>query len=205
MATRNGVNWGACASTAQLPNVSGATLQSSALQVGDHAYIGEDVYVCTDVTPGAAQWAQVATTASVADMIATAVAAAVAAITAAMNAALAVATSAAITDPPASSTDHVTIDATLTPRTDYFMAPEGNQTFDPTAAACSQQCNITKTTTSANKITLPAAVGWTYQPAGAANTAFDLPGSGTAVASATHQWTLTVDLPRKIVYVSPAS
>lgn len=111
---------------------------------------------------------------------------------------------ATITDPPAASTGNVTIDATSTPRFDYYMAPAGNQTFDPTAATVSQRVTITKTTTSTNKITLPATALWTYFPSpGTAATALDLPQSATNSATANHQWTLTIDVPNKTVYVAP--
>lgn len=110
-----------------------------------------------------------------------------------------------ITDPAAASTGNVTIDATSNPRPLYYMAPAGNQTFDPTAATVSQTVTIIKTTTSTNKITLPATAAWTYQPAGASNTAFDLPGTATNSATANHIFWLCVDVPNKIVYVSPAA
>lgn len=111
---------------------------------------------------------------------------------------------ATITDPPAASTGNVTVDATSTPRFDYYMAPAGDQTFDPTAATVSQRCTITKTTTSTHKITLPATALWTYFPSpGTANTALDLPQSATNSATANHQWTLTIDVPNKTVYVAP--
>lgn len=49
--------WGAYASTAQLPNVAGATKQSSRLRAGDTAFVTGGVpYYCVTATPGAAAW-----------------------------------------------------------------------------------------------------------------------------------------------------
>jgi hypothetical protein len=49
--------WPNVASAAQLPNVSGATIQDAALEVGDIAFVtGGDMYVCIDDTLGAAVW-----------------------------------------------------------------------------------------------------------------------------------------------------
>ncbi len=65
MAKRSGVNsipfWGSFATAAQLPNVSGATLQSVQVDAGDQAYVSGTAafYVCTTATVGAAVWARV--------------------------------------------------------------------------------------------------------------------------------------------------
>jgi hypothetical protein len=171
-------NWGGFSSTAQLPNSAAALLQSSALLVGDRAYVSNVIYVCTTATQHAAVWQH---TISSTDL------------------------TAEIPDPPAASTGNVVIDATSLPRMFYYMAPSANSTFDPTATLVSQCCTIIKTTVSAFKITLPATPGWTYFPAGAANTALDLPGSDVSSATAYHAWTLVIDFPRKTVSVSPAA
>ena len=42
--------------TTQLPNVSGATIQTGALQVGDLAIVSGTTYVCTTTTIGSAIW-----------------------------------------------------------------------------------------------------------------------------------------------------
>lgn len=52
-------HWGTFASTAQLPNVAGATKQNVNLAVGDIAYVATSLYVCTNATQGAAVWAAV--------------------------------------------------------------------------------------------------------------------------------------------------
>lgn len=66
MATRSQVSshpyWGLYASTAQLPNVSGASVQSANVQQGDTAAVGSSLYVCTTATVGAAVWAEVGST-----------------------------------------------------------------------------------------------------------------------------------------------
>jgi len=50
-------HWGAFASTADLPNVSGSSTQDSALEAGDQAFVtGDTSYNCVDPTPGAAVW-----------------------------------------------------------------------------------------------------------------------------------------------------
>ncbi len=49
--------WGEYVSAAQLPNVAGATFQTSNLFVGAMAFVtGSGQYVCTDATRGAAVW-----------------------------------------------------------------------------------------------------------------------------------------------------
>lgn len=109
-----------------------------------------------------------------------------------------------IGDPPAASTGNVTVDATSTPRARYYMAPAGNQLFDPTAATVSQDITIIKTTNSVNKITLPATALWTYWPNPATvNTALDLVGSNLNSTVATHMWRLIIDVPNKTVHVYP--
>jgi hypothetical protein len=112
---------------------------------------------------------------------------------------------ATIPDPPAASTGNVTCDATATPRGEYYMAPASDQTFDPATATVSQAFLIIKTTTSTHKITLKATAAWTNYPAGAANTAFDLPGSDTNTDVARHVWHIVIDVPNKIVYVFPST
>jgi hypothetical protein len=49
-------NWGAFASTAQLPNVSGATVQSGALAQYDIATVTGTQYICTTPTLSGAVW-----------------------------------------------------------------------------------------------------------------------------------------------------
>jgi hypothetical protein len=66
MATRSGSNsipyWGSYLNAGVLPNCAGAPQQTSALEVGDQAYVpGTNTpYVCTDATQGAAVWVPVA-------------------------------------------------------------------------------------------------------------------------------------------------
>lgn len=113
-----------------------------------------------------------------------------------------------ISDPPAASTGDVVIDATASPRADYYMAPAGDQTFDPTAASVSQAIRITKTSTSTHKLTIKvgagaSVAGFTIKQAATINTNFDLPGSATNSATATSQWSLQIDLPNKTIWVSP--
>lgn len=52
----NSVNQFVVASTAQLPNVSGATIQTGALAVGDQAIVAGTTYYCYDGTIGSAIW-----------------------------------------------------------------------------------------------------------------------------------------------------
>ena len=52
----NATNQFTVASTAQLPNVSGATIQTSALNVGDVAFVSGTAYYCYDATLTAAIW-----------------------------------------------------------------------------------------------------------------------------------------------------
>lgn len=56
---------GAFASRSQLPNVLGASEQTSSLEVGDQASVNGSFYVCTDATLGAAVWSEVASNATV--------------------------------------------------------------------------------------------------------------------------------------------
>lgn len=62
MATRSGSShhsyWSAVADPTELPNVSGATIQDSAVEVGDTCFSISDsiLYVCTTATVGAAVW-----------------------------------------------------------------------------------------------------------------------------------------------------
>lgn len=110
------------------------------------------------------------------------------------------------TNPPPAvgATGNVTIDTI--PKPFYQMAPTANRTFDPTALSTAvlwATVNIIKTTTSTNKITLPAVVGWKYYPTGATNTALDLAESATNSDTANHIWTLVIDTANKIVYVTP--
>lgn len=53
-----GSYWGVYATAGDLPNSSGALVQSPKLEVGDDAYVTKDQirYVCIDATLGAAQW-----------------------------------------------------------------------------------------------------------------------------------------------------
>lgn len=55
--------WGTVASPSQLPNVSGATIQDSDLEVGDTCFsISDSIsYTCTDKTVGAAIWSSTGT------------------------------------------------------------------------------------------------------------------------------------------------
>ena len=49
--------WLEAASLAQLPNVAGSPTQDSSLEIGDLCFvIGDNVYVCTSATLGAATW-----------------------------------------------------------------------------------------------------------------------------------------------------
>ena len=51
--------WPNVASAAQLPNVSGATIQDAALEAGDICYVtGTGLYQCDVATPGGASWSQ---------------------------------------------------------------------------------------------------------------------------------------------------
>ena len=52
-------HFGTFSATAQLPNVVGATVQTSELSVGDLASVAGALYICTDATLGAAVWAAV--------------------------------------------------------------------------------------------------------------------------------------------------
>lgn len=52
-------HFGRYASTAQLPNVAGADVQSSEVALGDLAVVGSTLYLCTTATLGAAVWAAV--------------------------------------------------------------------------------------------------------------------------------------------------
>lgn len=52
--------WGEYDSTAQLPNVSGATEQDTNLNVGDTACVGTEIYVCTVGAVGGAEWKTIA-------------------------------------------------------------------------------------------------------------------------------------------------
>lgn len=55
-----GTHWGTYASTAQLPNVAGATRQNVNVSLGDLAWVtGDGLYVCTDATFGAGVWARI--------------------------------------------------------------------------------------------------------------------------------------------------
>jgi len=50
-------HWGDVASTSQLPNVSGATIQDAAVEIGDTCYVtGDGLYVCDTATVGAGVW-----------------------------------------------------------------------------------------------------------------------------------------------------
>lgn len=50
-------HWGEVASEAELPNVAGADIQKTSVNVGDTATIAGVLYICTDDTLGAAVWA----------------------------------------------------------------------------------------------------------------------------------------------------
>ena len=52
--------WGEWASTAQLPNVSGATVQDSDVRRGDIATVTGELYVCTVPTASGATWKKIA-------------------------------------------------------------------------------------------------------------------------------------------------
>jgi hypothetical protein len=52
--------WESVVSTAELPNVSGAVVQSYQLTIGDLCVAASELYVCTTSTEGAAAWAKVA-------------------------------------------------------------------------------------------------------------------------------------------------
>jgi hypothetical protein len=61
VASNNGLDWGNFATTAQLPNASGATIQTGDVQVGARAFvIGSGYYYCTTATEGAAVWGTLA-------------------------------------------------------------------------------------------------------------------------------------------------
>lgn len=53
-------HFGRYSSTAQLPNVAGADVQSAEVALGDIAVVGSTLYLCTTATLGAAVWAAVA-------------------------------------------------------------------------------------------------------------------------------------------------
>jgi len=58
-------SWGTVVSTAQLPNVAAATIQSAQLEAGDTCYVNAgniDLYVCIDATLGAAIWRRLSST-----------------------------------------------------------------------------------------------------------------------------------------------
>lgn len=58
--TQHHNHWHTFASAAQLPNVSGASVQDAALEVGDLAYVtGSGTYECTNATLGSATWTQI--------------------------------------------------------------------------------------------------------------------------------------------------
>jgi hypothetical protein len=65
MAKVNGVNsipfWGSFVSTTGLPNVAGSPKQTSALEVGDQAFVSVDgsLWYCTTATLGAAVWQRI--------------------------------------------------------------------------------------------------------------------------------------------------
>lgn len=52
-------HFGSFSATNQLPNVAGAVVQSSEVQVGDLAAVSGVLYICTTATLGAAVWAAV--------------------------------------------------------------------------------------------------------------------------------------------------
>ena len=52
-------HFGSFSATNQLPNVAGAVVQSSEVQVGDLAAVAGALYICTTATLGAAVWAAV--------------------------------------------------------------------------------------------------------------------------------------------------
>lgn len=63
MSTRSGQQfhefWGSVPARADLPNVAGSSIQKVSLQVGDYAWVTNELtaYRCLDATLGAAQWA----------------------------------------------------------------------------------------------------------------------------------------------------
>jgi hypothetical protein len=63
MPTRSAVEnhhfWGEFSTTSELPNVAGASVQKSWLEVGDTAWVPNacHMFVCTDATINAAAWA----------------------------------------------------------------------------------------------------------------------------------------------------
>ena len=52
--------WGQVADATELPNISGATIQDAALQVGDIVWVADEdaMYQCTTATVGSAVWSR---------------------------------------------------------------------------------------------------------------------------------------------------